>query len=246
MHFSGDYIIPCKESSSMNETLLNFDDIYENATLFCQLECSWNRPNASIAIPMTMTPTASGDGNQARMTIIWRCNVTYYMDKHDLLKQVQHLDTAPMVRVHFSLRYQHEPLAKIATIDIPLDTGVAGLGGPQIRGNSSKSYFLQRPVPVGLCAQTYGDEVLDYVEEFVQHHLNVGFGSIVIGVSGTKDSDRLKRAQRILKKYIENGVVVLAYNGYPWDCDTDVGKMQFYQSCLYHHKGITKYSATWD
>lgn len=68
------------------------------------------------------------------------------MDKHDLLKEVDRLDigVVPVVRVHFTMRYQHEPLAKIATIDIPLDTGVAGLGGPQIRGNFSKSYFLQR------------------------------------------------------------------------------------------------------
>lgn len=29
-------------------------------------------------------------------------------------------------------------------------------------------------------------------------------------------------------------------------CDVDIDKLQFYQTCLYYHKGITKYSATWD
>lgn len=251
MYFIGKMITPCpKESFGLNETLLHFDDIQENVTLYCQLDCSWDRSHASEAITMTMVPTVSGDPNQARTSIIWRCNVTDYMDKHELMKNVQHLDIVPAVRVHFFMRYQQEPLIEVTTIDIPLDTGVAGLGGPQIRSNSTqaKSYFLQRPVPVGLCVSTYGDAVLDYVEEFVQHHLNVGFGSIVVGILGTKDSDRLRKAQQILHKYIENGVVVLAYNGLPghWDCNIQVEKLQFYQSCLYYHKGITKYSATWD
>jgi hypothetical protein len=174
------------------------------------------------------------------------------MDKHDLLKHVRHPDISPAMRVHFFMTYQQQPLVKVTTIDIPLDTGVAGLGGPQIRTNCStpvvKSYFLQHPVPVGLCAYTYGDDILDYVQQFVQHHLNVGFGSVVIGIRATKDSAIVKKAQQILQKYIDNGVVVLAYNGLPrhWDCDTDIDKLQFYQTCLYHHKGITKYSASWD
>ena len=51
--FTGDYLRPMPrwgqtltacpgESSGLNKMLLNFDDIQENAMLYCQLDCSWN------------------------------------------------------------------------------------------------------------------------------------------------------------------------------------------------------------
>lgn len=91
-------------------------------------------------------------------------------------------------------QYQANNTKNIATLDIPLDTGVAGVGVPQIRSGSSpptststmitNSYYLQPEFSVGLCVQTSGDEVLNYLMEFVQHHANLGFGSIVIGIRG--------------------------------------------------------------
>jgi hypothetical protein len=32
----------------------------------------------------------------------------------------------------------------------------------------------------------------------------------------------------------------------PAGCDADFMKMQFYSTCLYHNKDISKYSMTWD
>lgn len=61
-------------------------------------------------------------------------------------------------------------------------------------------------------------------------------------------SDPLQKAQRILQRNIDAGVVVLYYHGLPedWACDSVVEQMQYFQTCLYHHKGITPSSAHWD
>jgi hypothetical protein len=38
------------------------------------------------------------------------------------------------------------------------------------------------------------------------------------------------------------------FTGLPDDlnCDSDLDELLFFQACLYYHKGITKYSASWD
>lgn len=227
--------------SGLDELLLKTEEIQENLTLYCQLDCSME------VIPMLMVPITTIQLFQQGTTIVWRGNITHILDKNELVKAARQLNSVPTWRVHFLAQFLREPITKVATVDIPLDTGVVGQGGPQVRSSLIKSYFLQPPVSVGLCVPTHGT-AHRYLVEFVQHHLNVGFGSIVVGLQAHPDDLVVAHASRLLRKYIDAGVVALAYYSVrdEWGCNTDVNKLQFFQTCLFYHKGIAKYSATWD
>jgi hypothetical protein len=86
-----------------------------------------------------------------------------------------------------------------------------------------------------------------YMPEFVQHHKNVGFEQIVIGFIADLGSSEMIGIQQRLASYIEEGTVVLAAATAPgMDCGTELLKVAFYQSCLYHSKGTSEYVGIWD
>jgi hypothetical protein len=139
----------------------------------------------------------------------------------------------------------------ITQLDIPLHTAVVGNGGPTIR-HSEHGYFSPQqqatPMNVGLCLTSYGRDSQRYFLEFVHHHLNVGFSHIVFGIITNMDSEDINAAERVLQPFIDNGVVSIQAIGFDdyCTCDTDVPRVHFYHQCLYHFKGLTEYSATWD
>jgi hypothetical protein len=237
-----------KDRDPYNDTLMTYGEMQHSVTLFLdRIVYSVDREPSSDSIPMTFIPIRSRDSNLEETNPIWRVNVTDYVQKSNLISQVSQ---DPKASLTFSLwmKYHSQAPVQIATLGIPLNTAVEGMGGPQIRGQGdSLSYFHQPQVPVSLCVATYRSKVIKFLPEFVQHHLNVGVGQIVIGVHGERYSSEMKVVQKLLASFIHDGSVVLAHYGLPqFGCNPDFMKMQFYNTCLYHNKGISKYSMSWD
>jgi Glycosyltransferase family 92 len=229
-----------------------------NQTLFCQLECKRRKvvfKDCGEPIPAIFIPLRSGDGNQNYNSLIWRCNVTQYLDKSLILKHAALRDRPLSIRVKLFLRdnsmNQTKKLENISQIDIPLHTAVAGYGGAQIRPENLGFFSPNRTkqsIPVGMCLSIFESRAAMYIPEFLHHHRNVGIEHFMIGVDTKLDSPSLSHVEKALRPYIEEGLVVLQAFGLNdfFQCDTDVAKLQFYHQCLYHFKGLTKYVVTWD
>ena len=228
-----------------------------HATLYCQLECKRGdaeEPNdCGKPILMRGIEAKSGDANQDGLALIWRCDVSKYLTKPDLLLQAA-AGGQSSVRVRLLLNESANHTALIRTVtqvDIPLHTAVVGYGGPTIR-HSELGYFSPQqqasPINVGLCLTAYGRDAHRYFLEFVFHHLNVGFSHIVLGIIANMDSEDLILAEQVLQPFIDSGVVSIQAIGLDdySTCDTDVTRVQFYNQCLYHFKGLSEYSAAWD
>lgn len=99
-----------------------------------------------------------------------------------------------------------------------------------------------------ICVATYGQDIQDYLPQFVLHHLNVGFGQVIVGVDTTLGSEDLLRAKHILRPFVEDGTVVIAATGLPGlTCDPGkYPKIHFYNTCLHYSKGFSKYLGIWD
>jgi Glycosyltransferase family 92 len=230
-----------------------------NQALYCQLECrnSFNTfSDCGAPIPMEFIPLVSGDGNQNSVSLIWRCNVTDYLNRSSLIERSKLSNSTHSVRVSLYLNdsmsnEKSAVLHNISQIDIPLHTAVAGYGGPQIRP-TDKSYFTEiqdkSRIRVGMCVSIFQSHPAKFFPEFIQHHKNIGIEQILIGIDANLDSSDLDFVEAIIQPYINEGLVVIQainLNDY-FKCDTDVPKIQFYHQCLYHFKGITKYIVTWD
>lgn len=243
----------CTADKNTSYNFLHYGEMAQEVKLFCQVECTDGDP-CGEAIEMELIPLVSGDGNQQDTTLIWRCNVTQHITKQQL-QEAALQDPRQAIRTHFwvqetmRIRKTHY-LANVTTIDIPLSTGVAGHAGPQIR-SSKQGYLAETMMPtkqIGICIHTYGMQAQKYLPEFVQHHKNAGFEQIVIGVETTLGSDEMNSAQKLLAPYIDEGFVMLAATGLKsyFDCRKKFQQLHFYHQCLYHFKGIAKYSARWD
>ena len=227
--------------------------------LYYQVECGSTKNTINDCgepIRMQLIPLESGDPNQDETTFIWRCNVTRHLAKKDLVQEAaasKHLHTAIRVQLYVKDKNDTINMQDVTQIDIPLHTGVAGFAGPQIR-SSHQNYFSpppqqDRPLQVGLCMSMYGRKAVQYLPDFVQHHKNVGIDQIVIAVKTTMDSDLINTVEELLQPYIDEGFVVLqaiALNSYYQCGDAEYEKLHSHHQCLYHFKGIAKYSATWD
>ena len=250
-----------------NWTLTLFDEVSKkNRTgLYCQLECNTNESEESNTrgddcgdpIEMKLIPLNSGDFNQKDTTFIWRCDVTNHLSKPDIMNQVAD-SKKESSSVRIRLWYRNDTstpksfdiVSRFTEFDIPLHTAVVGHGGPQIR-SADKGYFPppgNQPLQIGLCMPMYGTNAIQYLPEFVQHHKNIGIEQIVVGVEATMDSDDLNRTAAVLRPYIDEGFVVLQATGLKtfFNCDPIYNQLHFNHQCLYHFKGLAKYSAMWD
>jgi hypothetical protein len=205
---------------------------------------------------MELIENVSVDYNVNNVTLQWIADVTSIVTKADLLhQQQQHENTA--IRLAFRIRsinldddtngvVQTQPLL---TVDIPLSTGVVGHAGPQIlQGRPSLSFLTQPSVDASICLAIYGQDIQQYLPQFVVHHLNVGFGQIIVGVDTTLGSEDLIRTEQILRPFVEDGTVVIAATGLPGlSCDPGkYPKIHFYNTCLQYSKGFSKYLGIWD
>ena len=206
---------------------------------------------------MKLIPFNTGDFNQKNTTFIWRCDVTKHLSKHDIMNEVEE-SKKDQSSVRIRLWYRNDTstpksfdtVSHFTEFDIPLHTGVVGHGGPQIR-STDNGYFSppgNQPLQIGHCLSIYGENAIQYVPEFVQHHKNIGIEQIVVGVEATMDSFDLHRAAAVLRPYIDEGFVVLQATDLKtfFNCQPIYNQLHFYHQCLYHFKGLAKYAAFWD
>ena len=134
-------------------------------------------------------------------------------------------------------------LYKLTAVDIPLTTRVVGHAGPSTTFPTS----THQPKPT-LCVATYGAKARHYYSTFIQHHLNVGFGSVVIGLmDATMGSPQWRATRDLLQPYIQRGLVhVAAADLTAIQCEVNIRKVHFYNACLYHSKGVSPYMGIWD
>lgn len=252
----------------LKDTLLTYEQVTTNYQFSCQVLIPTiggdrNEKQPHLMIPMQFVPIITGDVNLEGCTYIARCDISDLMARKELW---QHLDslqvkifigpssTSPSSTTTTASAPQKHDL--VATIDIPLQTGVAGHAGPQIIQHEKEKYGdivsqQQQPsMEMGLCVPTHGLLAQTYLLEFVQHHLNLGVEQIMIGIDALLDSTEVYQAKRLLGSYIDQGMVVIAAYGTDPSivvCDTDFMKYQFYHTCLYHFKGVAAtYVGFWD
>jgi len=262
-------------SNGDNGTLLSHNKVIETLKIYVEvtgcLTCGG-------PIAMEYIPSIHADANVVNVTMIWTADLSPFVKRTHLsriLKETERTTTSSMekaIRLSFSLEdddkrnFQLTPgkrLTHLATVDIPLSTGVVGHGGPQIRSpfsnftnkgetlsnKLSPSLIAHKPVDISLCVAVHGEKALRHLPEFVLHHLNVGFDHIIVGVLQTHlGSDIIHHAQSVLSPFVQQGTVVLAGMGLGSDlsCEVDIEKTHFYNSCLYHSKGLAKYMGIWD
>lgn len=237
-------------TNGVNETLWGRNYVEENVTMFCQLGSeTYQKHSPQKLFRMFFVPMYSLDPNQdASSPLLWRCNITETLNKTQLIRLMGDPTRLSALTVHIwmSTRDDRSRITMIATFSIPLDTGAMGVSTVPTRSGAAKSYFHKPPVSIGLCVAVHTERPLRYLGQFVQHHLNVGFSSIVIGVQGAHDSHVLTEAKRLLARYIDQDAVALTHYDGAYGTQEDPAKLQFYLPCLYHYKGIAKYVATWD
>jgi Glycosyltransferase family 92 len=240
--------------------LTNYDTFQKGEiVLYCQLECGdmgISLGDCGVPIPMTFIPLVSADKNQQSNSLIWRCNVTKYLERKLLLEKsvIQHLQSSIRVTIYLSqngLDERPPTIHQVTQIDIPLHTSVAGHGGPQIRANNS-GYFStiqqKSPYRLGMCMIIYELRAIKYIPEFLQHHQNVGIDHFVIGVNGTLGSDLVSELEKLLQLYIDKEIVELQAVGLSdyFQCRSHIIQLQFYHQCLYNFKALTKYVVNFD
>lgn len=269
-----------------NGTLLSHNKVISTLKFYVEVEGCLT---CGGPVAMEYIPAIHGDVNVVNVTMIYTADLSPFVKRTHLsrvLKEKQtkrigssgSTDKEKAIRLSFSLEaddnssvsgfFQLAPgkrLTHLATVDIPLSTGVVGHGGPQIRTASSNaagretlsnellspSLITHEPLGVSLCVAVYGEETMRHLPEFVLHHLNVGFEHIVVGVLRTHlGSNLIEKAQSVLSPFLQQGTVVLAGMGLGSEpdlsCEINIEKIHFYNSCLYHSKGLVKYMGIWD
>mmetsp|Transcript_4095 Transcript_4095/g.6833 ORF Transcript_4095/g.6833 Transcript_4095/m.6833 type:complete len:314 (+) Transcript_4095:107-1048(+) len=132
-------------SNGDNGTLLSHNKVIETLKIYVEvtgcLTCGG-------PIAMEYIPSIHADANVVNVTMIWTADLSPFVKRTHLsriLKETERTTTSSMekaIRLSFSLEdddkrnFQLTPgkrLTHLATVDIPLSTGVVGHGGPQIR-----------------------------------------------------------------------------------------------------------------
>ena len=218
--------------------ILSFKDASQQ-TLYCLVHTGRHKER----IPMTNVPSISLDRKSENVHLIWRCDISAYITKFELMQQ-------SYVRVSVFSGPQQDRSAKraIMTADINVDTGSLGHAGPFLKSEKYPSFVKQvaqdGPVDVVLCVGGIVRLSTVFLPEFVQHHINVGFSHIVLGLD-TMDEPLVRKLQSHLSHNIEQGMVVLAISSGVAE-DSQVRKLRFYNQCLYHAKGMSAYVMTLD
>ncbi|CAM9490906.1 unnamed protein product [Phaeothamnion confervicola] len=178
----------------------------------------------------------SHDGNQDDSTLIWRCDVSGTVAK-GRWKQRRRSAT---LRVSV-VTYEWEV---VTTVDLPIN-----------RGGAVGQYASRRPVrplpaekSATLCAAGVTRESYPYLKEFVLHHLAVGFGHVVLGISTGPGQPTMAETERLLLPEVLTGAVTLLPTMIPGlRCETNMMEtLPFFHSCLYRAKGTSEFVASWE
>lgn len=216
--------------------------------LYCEVHNSINEPLSftmenNRRVLMEFVPSVSLDGNTEHTQLIWRCDISKYLTRTEMAER-QH------VRVSVFTGFVNQDDAKdpIMTVDVPVDTASVGYAGPFLKSDKQPSFVQQvaqdGPVGIVLCVGEITEESLWYLPEWIQHHINVGAGQIVLGMD-VMDESLLMKLQSQLSYYMERGMVVLAASSAVTD-NAQLRKLRFYDQCLFHAKGVSKYVANLD
>ncbi|CAB9525989.1 expressed unknown protein [Seminavis robusta] len=200
------------------------------------------RPKPTVMDMEYMPTHHSIDRNTWNSHLIWRCNISPYLSKSQLLERTH-------VRVSvFPQMNKHHPNATIPlfTVDVPIETGSVGYGGPLIKSPNTGSFVetIARDGPIGviLCVAGVKESALWMLPEWIQHHLNIGVDHIFMGADTPEE---MRLLQQNLAYYIDRGVLVLGGEDTVMP-EREIRKMRFYDQCLYHAKGMSEYVVNWD
>ena len=257
----GDGTFHCKSESSRR--VWSHGRTKDEMIIHVQLDCYHNGTYQPCGPPMEMTrmETISWDVNVEKLSLIWQTNITSWVAREDLRLLPSERQLQNSIRAHFSVgtgrkthSKQHREIHPILSVDIPLATGSVGNVGPSepIRTNThgppdEVSYFAHPPVGAALCVATFGPKIQKFLPEFLEHHRNMGFEHIVLGVLDSDVNKVMPNLTHRLSSYIQDGSVVLVPAAAPqMQCHTELLKVAFYNSCLYHAKGIAEYVGVWD
>ena len=228
-------------SQKQHSVELNYKEASQQP-LYCEVPVATTTDSTDTAnkrIKMKYLPSVSIDSNTEHVHLIWRCDLSNYVTKTDML-QHHHI----RVNVYTS----EDQIESIMTVDVPVDTASIGYAGPMIKSSKEPSFVQQvvnnGPLDVVLCVGGITTDQLKYIPEFVQHHLNVGVGQIVLGME-TLDESLLAKLQSLLSFYMDKGLVVIAASSAVTD-SSHIRKLRFYNQCLFHAKGMAEFVAMWD
>ncbi|CAB9507531.1 expressed unknown protein [Seminavis robusta] len=203
----------------------------------------------SDLIRMSYIPNNSLDKNTKRTHLIWRCNVSPFLTKSQLLTR-----SSVRVSVYTNPNNPHYPGhdRPILTVDVPTSTASVGHAGPTLffqgKQQQQRHSFLEQvaqkgPFGVVLCVAGIDLKALPFLPEFVQHHINVGVDHMVLGVDNPSD---IAMIHDKLSYFVEDlGVVVLGTESHVVE-NREVRKLRFYNQCLFHAKGMSEYVVNWD
>jgi hypothetical protein len=94
------------------------------------------------------------------------------------------------------------------------------------------------------------ERALNYLSDFIKHHMLVGVTSFVFGLHASPDSPVFAQFRRKLRRLLDAGVVQLHATYLPDvspdDSARDELKMLFYQTCLFHAKVTSEFVGIWD
>lgn len=248
--------------SDLDRSLWTHGNVSRKLQLFLQLECQFGTSFQPCAKPILMTriETMSWDINVDELTLIWQANITHLITREELNLSQEVMEDGATIRAHFWVvekrkqvteKKQTIPLQSLMNVDIPLSTGSVGNIGPHsyYHQGATSSHFDLPPVGAALCVATFGESIQPYIAEFVQHHKNVGFERIVLGVLDDDQSNFSNNSslRSLLHPFILDGTVLLSRASAPgMQCDTELLKVVFYNACLYHSKGNVEYVGVWD
>jgi hypothetical protein len=255
----------------------------------------------TVRIPMESVPqNYCLDPNAERIQLVWRCNLSSYLSRTDLLRIWEEegstvllsetttnattstttsttttrngITPPPPPHVRISVFTQEgDPYfdnagnIPILTVDIPIDTLTVGHAGPIIKSNTKPAFVqtVEQEGPLGiiLCVAGIHKNSMRVLPEFIQHHINVGVSQIMLGIAQKED---VLYFQHKLSRYIQQGALVMGVHGTilePTSAsggggngnnftriidDYEILKLHFYNTCLYHAKGMSEYLAIWD
>ena len=235
-----------------NGTLLSYPDTHTKVKLFYSLFTDNERNrgnNSAILHPLEFLRSMSTDTNQNNNTLIWHGGSIPLGALGRVGPGSAKQEVALRVTLHAAfVDESDDKTLPILTVDIPLSTGIVGQAGPQIVSST-----LQTTREAALCVAIYGGNTINYLPEFILHHIQLGFGPIVVGVvDAAIGSPTIQHARSYLRDFIDEGLVDISAMGLPspleppLECEVNVRKEHFYNTCLYHAKGRSPYMGIWD
>lgn len=211
----------------LNMTLISLKDTF-SFKLWCVVEKSVSKCRSE--------PISNLDENARYSHYRFRCSLPRFYKKNN----VSHLAVEVRSRNDGSVIF-----------NINRHTDSVGIMGPE---NELKLDFRdQKLVDITLCIGGISAIGVRYLPEFIQHHIRMGVDRFIIGIHNSRFlldlNETYAGVRNVTLPLIDAGIVFLLPMETPleiYDIERDILKMLFYDACLFHAKGSSKYVANWD